>query len=131
MRAEAEETLQPYLRSPVLPHMPPSSRPPSPFAMGILYAGGIAGIYALFIAFSAATGQRFEIAEGGRGVPLPHTWFHAILFVAIGAALWALGRAWDRERFVAVRKRRPWLAPTVGTLVVFPATVMLIFVLVK
>jgi hypothetical protein len=111
----------------------PSAHPPSPLAQGILYAGGIAFIYALFVAVSAVSGWRFEIPNdgGGRGIPLPSSWFHAALFAAIGGALWFVGRRWDAPRFVALRSRRPWLVPVVFGVVVVPASLVLIFVLVS
>lgn len=98
-----------------------------------MYAGGIAGIYALFVAFSAATGQRFEIAGegGGRGVPLPSSWPHAALFVAIGCALWIAGRRWDRPGFVALRQRRRWLMPVVIGCGIVPGVLVMIFGLVR
>ena len=98
-----------------------------------MYAGGIAGMFALFVAFSAVTGHGFEIANegGGRGIPLPSTWFHAALFAAIGLALWFAGRRWDAPRFVALRASRPWLVPVVFGTVIVPAALVLIFVLVR
>jgi hypothetical protein len=110
-----------------------AAQPPSPFAQGVMMAGGVAWIYALFVAISAATGHRFEISGDGveQGVPLPATWFHAALFTALGAALWLLGRRWDATGFVLLRKRRPWLVPTVGVVLLLPASLMLIFVLVR
>jgi hypothetical protein len=106
---------------------------PSPFAVGLLYAGGIAWIYALVVVISIVTDTRFEIPNdgGGSGIPLPNTWFYAALFTAIGGVLWRSGRWWDRPGFTALRARRPWLVPVVFTLVVFPAIVMFIFVLVR
>jgi hypothetical protein len=105
----------------------------SGLAQGLLLAGGICGIYGLFVAFSAATGQRFEIPNdgGGRGIPLPTTWFHFAIFAAFAVALWFTGRAWDRAGFVAFRRRRPWLVPTIVGVVIVPAFVMLLFVLVS
>jgi hypothetical protein len=102
-------------------------------AQGLLYAGGIAGIYALFVAFSAVTGQRFEIPNdgGGRGIPLPSSWFHTALFTAVGVVLWLAGQRWDRPGFVAFRARRPWLVPTVVGVVIVPATIVVLFLLVS
>src|SRR5262245_34369958 len=101
-------------------------------AQGLLYAGGITGMYGLFVAFSAATGIRFELPNdgGGRGIPLPASWFHFAIFAAFAIALWLAGKRWDRPGFVAFRRRRPWLVPTFAGLVLFPAFVMLLFVLV-
>jgi hypothetical protein len=111
----------------------PTNRPRSGFAQGLLYAGGIAGIYALIVVISAVTGQRFEIPSkgGGRGIPLPSGWFHAALFTGIGVALWLSGRQWDRPGFVAVRARRRWLMPTLIGVVIVPAALVLLFLLVR
>lgn len=105
----------------------------SGMAQGLSYAGGIAGIHALVIAFSAATGHRFQIGGdgGSSGIPLPQSWFHAALFVALGGALWLAGGRWDTPRFVAVRARRPWLMPVVTGLVLVPAGLVLLFLLVS
>jgi hypothetical protein len=111
-----------------------STQPPaSSFAQGLMYAGGAAGIFALLVAFSAVTGHGFEIASkgGGRGIPLPSSWFHAALFAGIGLALWFAGRRWDAPRFAALRSRRPWLVPVVVGTVIAPASLVLIFVLVS
>ncbi len=108
-------------------------QPPSPFAQGVMWCGGIAWIYALFVAISAVTGHRFEIAGEGtsRGIPLPASWPHFGLFMAIGAALWFGGRRWDAPGFAAFRKRRPWVVPVIGAFVIAPASLMLIFLLVR
>jgi hypothetical protein len=110
-----------------------TAKPASAFSLGLLWAGGIAWIYGLFVAFSAITGQRFEISGDGveRGIPLPSSWPHVGLFVALGAALWLTGRRWDAPRFRALRARRPWLMPAVGVLVIFPGAVVVIFLLVR
>jgi hypothetical protein len=110
-----------------------SGPPASKLAQGLLLAGGITWIYALFVAFSAATGYEFELAGEGtsRGVPLPSTWFHAALFTAVGAAFWLVGRAWDEQGFVALRKRRPWLVPLITCFVILPASLVLLFALVQ
>ncbi len=98
-----------------------------------MLSGGTAWIYALFVAISAATGWRFAISGdgGGRGIPLPDTWFHAALFTGIGALLWLAGGRWDREGFVAFRRRRPWVVPVIVAVVIVPATLVLIFLLVR
>jgi hypothetical protein len=105
----------------------------SKLAQGLLLAGGITGIYGLFVAFSAATGQRFEIPNdgGGRGIPLPTSWFHFAIFAGFAIALWLTGRAWDRTAFVAFRRRRPWVVPTIFGVVIVPAFLVLLFALVS
>jgi len=102
-------------------------------ALFLLYSGGITGIYALVVAFSAATGRHFQIANAGtsRGVPLPSTWPHAGLFTAVGVLLWFAGRRWDAPGFAAVRVRRPWLVPVVVVVVIVPAALAGLFLLVK
>ena len=110
-----------------------ATKPASAFSLGLLWAGGIAWLYGLFVAISALTGQRFAISGDGvdRGIPLPSSWPHVGLFAALGAALWFSGRRWDAPRFGALRARRPWLMPVVGALVIFPGTVVVIFLLVR
>jgi len=110
-----------------------ASRPLSPLAHGLLLTGGTAWLYALFVAISAATGYRFEIAGEGAdlGIPLPATWFHAALFGTIGGAFWLVGRRWDAPRFADLRARQPWLVPAIAAFFTFPAGVALIFVLVR
>lgn len=105
----------------------------SGFAQVLCYLGGTAWIYALFVGITAATGYRFEITADGveNGIPLPDTWFHFGLLVAVGAALWMGGRKWDAPRFVALRTRRPWLVPVLGVFVLLPASLALLFWLVS
>jgi len=102
-------------------------------AQFLMYAGGITGIYALVVAFSAATGRHFQIANAGnsRGVPLPSTWPHAGLMAAVALLLWFAGRRWDAPRFAAVRARRPWLVPVVVSIGIVPAALVGLFLLVK
>jgi hypothetical protein len=89
--------------------------------------GSTGWIYAIFVAISAATGERFEI----EGMPLPASWFHAALFTFLGSLFWFGGPRWDSPAFVAFRARRPWLVPVVGLFVILPASLALIFVLVQ
>ncbi len=102
-------------------------------AQFLLYAGGITGIYALVVAFSAATGRHFQIANAGnlRGVPLPSTWPHAGLLTAVALLLWFAGRRWDAPGFAAVRARRPWLVPVVVSIGIVPAALAGLFLLVR
>lgn len=107
--------------------------PASPWSQGIAYCGGIAGLYGLVVAISAVTGKRFQIggSGGSKGIVLPNSWGYVALFMGIGAVLWFIGRRWDAAGFVAVRRRRPWLVPTFVGVVVVPASLMLIFMLVR
>lgn len=99
----------------------------------LYYSAGFAGIFGLVTAIGAATGEQFQIAASGSrdGIPLPHRWPYVGLFALIAAALYLASRRWDARGFVGFRARFPWLVPLVVTVVIAPATLVLLFVLVS
>jgi len=96
----------------------------------LIYGAGVTAMYGLLAAYSTISGNGLAFGSGD-GVPLPSTWSGVGVLMAAAAALYGLGKQWDRSGFVAVRKRRPWLVPVVTTFVVFPALVMLLFMMLQ
>lgn len=96
----------------------------------LTYGGGVTGMYGLLAAYSTVTGNKLAFGSGD-GVPLPSTWLGVGVLMVAAVVLYWLGTRWDRPGFVAVRKRRPWLVPTVSTFVVFPALLVLLFMMVQ
>ncbi|MEM7154443.1 MAG: hypothetical protein AAF799_16470 [Myxococcota bacterium] len=107
---------------------------PASFMSLMLFGlAGFAGLFAVAVMIATTTGQGFQISANGvdGGVPLPQGWPYVGLFAALGVALYGASRSWDTPGFSAFRQRRPWVVPTVGVLVAFPAFVAVLFVLVS
>ena len=94
------------------------SKPPS-FMRSLLFGlAAFAGLFALITAYSALGGGGFNITAAGvdGGVPLPTGWTGFAVLAATAVVLYGGSRVWDRPGFDAFRRRRPWVLPALGVL---------------